>query len=610
MQKAEHILQALHKMGVKGIPLTRVYRSLFSEDLFLTAYAKIYKNRGALTPGSGNETADGTSLQTIQRIIGQLRHERFRFRPVRRGYADKKNGGKRPLGMPDFPEKLVQEVLRMLLEAYYEPRFRDCSHGFRPGRGFHTALKYVKGKCTGTVWFIEGDITGCFDNIDHDVLMSILERDIHDGRLLNLIRLSLEAGVMEDWTYRPSYSGVPQGGILSPLLSNIYLHELDTFIEEVLIPEHTRGESRRKHREYERLTQRMRRARKRGDFELADDLEQQRRELPSRDPNDPGFRRLQYVRYADDFLLSFIGPKSEAETIKAQVGRFLEEHLHLQMNDAKTLITHARTDHARFLGYAISTIHDNGQMTRDRQGNRRRQVNGIIRLGIPYGLIDTLCQPYMRNGKPIHEAPLTHYSAAHIVEEYQDRFRGIAGYYKFAADRGKLAKLKYVMEVSLVKTLAHKYKVSVSTIYRRYRGTRLVDGREYKTLQVEVETQKGIRTFYWGAIPLKVVKVGSQTIDDTRYREQWKYQRSDLIQRLLADTCELCGSHKNVEVHHVRKLANLKKRWAGRKEKPEWVKTMIALRRKTLVVCHRCHVNIHAGRPTPTEQVDEFWRAV
>jgi group II intron reverse transcriptase/maturase len=267
MQKAEHILQAMHKLGEKRIPLTRVYRCLYSEDLLLTAYAKIARNEGALTPGTANDTADGMSLQRIHDVIGQLRYERFRFRPVRRSRRPKKGGGSRPLGLPDFTDKLVQEGLRLILEAYYEPRFSNNSHGFRPGRGCHTALKDIKYHFVGTTWFIEGDIRGCYDHVDHEKLLAILARDIHDGRLLNLIRRYLEAGYMEDWQYHRTYSGVPQGGVLSPLLANIYLHELDTFVEEVVIPQHTRGKRRGPNPAYQKMCERIEKARTQGDVE-------------------------------------------------------------------------------------------------------------------------------------------------------------------------------------------------------------------------------------------------------------------------------------------------------------------------------------------------------
>lgn len=602
MQKANQILQAIRKLGVQRIPLTRVYRSLFCEELYLAAYDKIRRNKGALTPGTENDTADGFSITDVRTVIELLRTERFYFRPSRRTQIPKKSKGKRPLGIPNFTEKLVQEVLRMILEAYYEPRFRASSHGFRPERGCHTALTDLKRKFGGTTWFIEDDIKGCFDNIDHEVLMHLLSRDIHDGRLLNLIRLGLQARYVEEWEYHETHSGTPQGGVLSPLLSNIVLHELDTFIEDVLVPQYSRGKDRRRNPQFQRLTREMQKAQQINNTELLQKLTQQRRQIPCGDSDDPNFRRLKYVRYADDFILGFIGPKSEAESIKAAIGRFLQDKLRLTMSVEKTLITHARTEHARFLGYAVSVQQANDKLARHQKTNRQlRSINGTIRLGVPYGLVTEQAKRYQRRGKTVGEPTLLFHSDVQIIETFQQRFRGIAEYYKYAVDRICLHKLKYIMEMALVKTLAEKYQISVRQVYRKYRSILRVDDFDYKTLAVEVPTARGTRLIYWGAVPLKVVKVGHEPITDRKPFEL-KYARTDLIQRLQANICELCGSQNNIEVHHVRKLADLKRRWAGRKEKPKWVVRMIAIQRKTLVVCHQCHVDIHAGRPTPSSR--------
>jgi group II intron reverse transcriptase/maturase len=600
MQTAEHILQALQKLGQKRTPLTRVYRSLYSEDLFLLAYDRIGRNKGSLTPGTDDDTADGMSLETIRNVIELLRYERFKFRPSRRIEIPKKSGGKRPLSIPNFTEKLVQEVLRLILEAYYEPRFRDSSHGFRPDRGCDTALVHIKQKFRGSAWFIEGDIRKCFDSIDHEVLMEILSKDIQDGRLLNLIRQCLQAGYLEDWKYHKTFSGTPQGGVLSPLLSNIYLHELDVFIEDVLIPQYTRGKRRAKNPEYDKLDYHIRRARAKGDMDTAHELELQRRRIPSQVVDDPNFRRLTYCRYADDFILGFIGSRAEAEDIKQAVGAFLRETLHLEMHETKTLVTHARTQQARFLNYAISIYHSDTKLVhRANSQTKARSANGHIRLGIPFGLIDEKIRRYQIKGKAVPELGMLYNSDVHIIDVFQARYRGLANYYKYAVDRHKLNRLKYVMEISLTKTLARKYKRSVSKIYREYKGTRTVDGRTYKTLQVAVPTKKGVRLIYWGAISLKPVKVGMEPIKDIK-PPQYKTGRSDLIQRLQADTCEICGAGGRCEVHHVRKLADLKKRWKGRKSKPAWVKRMIALHRKTLIVCLKCHREIHSGKAVPS----------
>ncbi len=603
MQNANQILQAIRKLGEKRIPLTRVYRNLYSEDLYLAAYAKIYSNRGAMTPGvDKTDTVDGMSLERIQNIIELLRHEQYRFKPVRRKEIAKKSGhGRRKLGMPTFNDKIVQEVIRMMLEAYYEPRFRDSSHGYRPGRGCHTALQRIKQSFRASTWFIEGDIKGCFDNIDHDVLMSILKRDIQDGRLLNLIQMSLTAGVMENWQYHRTYSGTPQGGILSPLLSNIYLNELDTYIEDVLIPQYTRGKRRAANLEYQRLQYAITQARNDGDIAKTEDLRRQQRTMSSRDTHDPNFRRLRYIRYADDFILSFIGTKAEASQIKEAIRTFLRDYLKLEMSEEKTLITHARTEKARFLGYAISIYHADDKMTRDTRPHhaKRRSANGKVRLGIPFGLTQKVASRYIKKDKIVVDAAMLHFSDAHIIDNYQSRFRGLAEYYKYAVDRHQLGYVKYVMQTALVKTLAEKYKTSVPKIYRSYRNKIEVDGREYVVLQVEVPTEKGSRLIHWGGIPLRTVKVGTGRLNDQRF-VSYEY-RSDLVQRLQANKCELCGSTQNCEVHHVRKLKDLKQRWAGRRTKPKWVERMIAMRRKTLVVCHDCHRKIHNGHPTPNK---------
>ena len=603
MQKAEQILQAIRKLGEQKVPLTRVYRCLYSEDLYLAAYAKIYSNRGATTPGTDQaDTVDGMSLKRIRKIIEQLRQEKYRFKPVRRTKIPKKKGrGQRRLGVPNFTDKLMQEVLRMVLEAYYEPQFRDSSHGYRPERGCHTALKRIKESFRASSWFIEGDINGYFDNIDHDVLMSILQRDIQDGRLLNLIKQSLKSGVMDGWQYHRTYSGTPQGGILSPLLSNIYLNELDTYIEDVLIPKYTKGKKRGLNREYMRVRGSMEYARRTGKVAKTKALVKQLRSIPSIDTHDPHFRRLLYIRYADDFVLSFIGSKSEAEAIKTDIGTFLREHLRLEMSHEKTFITHARTEKAHFLGYAISIYQADDKITRNTKQSKvkRRSANGKVRLGIPYGLPHEIASRYSKHGKVVSDSGLLFYSDAHIIDLYQSRYRGLVEYYKYATDRYRLNYVRHIMEVALVKTLAHKFKSTVSRIYRKYRVKIDLDGRKHSVLQVEVPTQKGIRQIYWGGISLKTVKFDTGQLNDNRYIS-YEY-RSDLIQRLQANECELCGSNKNCEVHHVRKLKDVKKRWAGRESKPDWVMRMIAMNRKTLVVCRECHRKIHNGQATPNK---------
>ena len=335
MQSAETVLDVLRERGRRGLPLDELYRQLFNPQLYLLAYGRIYSNKGAMTPGPDAETADGMTMGKIERIIDALRHERYRFKPVRRHYIPKKDGKQRPLGLPSWTDKLVGEVVRLLLEAYYEPQFSDHSHGYRPGRGCHTALRDVAVSWTGTTWFIEGDISRCFDALDHQVTLETLGEKIHDKRLLRLVGQMLRAGYLEDWVWNATLSGAPQGGVVSPILSNIYLDRLDKFVETTLLPEYTRGVHRRSNPEYKRVASAIRRARKRGDHAAARALQKQQRNLPTADPLDPEYRRLRYVRYADDTLLGYTGPKAEAEEIKRRLARFLQEDLKLELSETR-----------------------------------------------------------------------------------------------------------------------------------------------------------------------------------------------------------------------------------------------------------------------------------
>jgi retron-type reverse transcriptase len=307
MRTAETILNIIRERGQRGLPVEDLYRLLYNPDLYLRAYAKLNSNTGAMTPGVTKETVDGMSLEKINTIIEALRSERYRWTPARRTYIPKKNGKLRPLGMPSWSDKLLQEVIRSILEAYYEPQFSEHSHGFRPKRGCHTALKEITQKGRATKWFIEGDISACFDRIDHTILVEILQDKIHDNRFMRLIKGLLDAGYLENWKYNVTYSGVPQGAVVSPILSNLVLDKLDKYVECELIPAYTRGLRRIVYPPYRDLTKAASIARKAGKLEEARKLNQQAQSIPSRDPNDPNFRRLWYTRSVDRKLFSVNG---------------------------------------------------------------------------------------------------------------------------------------------------------------------------------------------------------------------------------------------------------------------------------------------------------------
>jgi group II intron reverse transcriptase/maturase len=596
MQETQVYLELIQERGRKGLPLERVYRQMFNKNLYLTAYGKIYRNAGAMTPGTTKETVDGMSEEKIETIIEAMRHERYRFKPARRTYIPKKNGRQRPLGMPTWSDKLVQEVLRSILSAYYEPQFSDHSHGFRPGRGCHTALREIYYKWPGTNWFIEGDISACFDRLDHELILKTLQEKVHDGRIIRLVQHMLDAGYIENWKWQRTLSGTPQGGIISPILSNILLDKLDKYVETVLIPKYTRGEKKRPNPEYIQLQRQYHAQWKHGDKEEARRLRKQFQELPSIDTQDPNYRRLRYVRYADDFLLGFIGPKSEAEEIKKEIGKFLQDELKLELSEAKTLITNARSEKARFLGYEISTSQADTKRHKDNRTTgtiSRRSINGRAKLTIPKDVRDAYSQKYMRNGKAIHRSELENESVFDIITKYQLEFRGIANYYKLASNMHTLKYLKWVMEISLAKTLAMKLKCSVNQVYEKYQQEIVAGGKTYKGLRVVVPREgRDPLVATWGGIPL--IWDMKATLEDQPKR-LYGNNRSELEKRLLARECEHCGATDHIEVHHIRALKDLQK-YTGR-EKPEWVKAMAARKRKTLVLCRTCHQDVTYGRP-------------
>ncbi|HEL1573044.1 TPA: reverse transcriptase [Streptococcus suis] len=586
MRTTKTILTVIHERGKQDKPLERVYKLLFNRELYLIAYAKLYPNNGAMTKGVTEETIDGMSIQKIDMIIEQLRQETYYWRPARREYIPKKNGKHRPLGIPVWSDKLLQEVIRMILEAYYEPQFSEHSHGFRPKRGCHTALQEIQ-TWKGTRWFIEGDISSYFDTIDHDVLITMLSRQIQDGRFIRLIKNMLEAGCLDDWKFHKTISGTPQGGVISPLLANIYLHQFDKWVGEELIPQYTRGKKQKANSAYNRLSRRIKCYQDKGDYKKAHQLIVERRNLPSVDTYDTSYRRLRYVRYADDFILGFTGSKAEAKAIKKQIGDFLNTKLSLELSQEKTLITHATGESAKFLGYEIKAQRVNDYI--DNKG--RRSANGVIALFVPASVIESKCRQYMKNGKAIHRNNLLHDDDFSIVQTYQQEYRGLVQYYILAQNLSWFSKVYWYMEKSLLKTLAFKHKSSINKMLAKYKTTTTsTNGRTVPCLQVVVPREdKPPLVATWGGISLSYKK--KAVIEDAPY--QVYGGRTELIKRLLANKCELCGSEENIEVHHIRKLADLNKH--NGKLVPKWKEIMSARCRKTLVTCRDCHHAIHNG---------------
>ena len=573
---------------------TKLYRYLLRPDIYFVAYKNLYANNGAATKGVNEDTADGFSETKIDSIIKALADETYQPMPVRRTYIQKKNNRKklRPLGIPTFTDKLVQEVLRMILEAVYEPIFLDVSHGFRPKRSCHTALKQLRREFNGTRWFVEGDIKGCFDNINHAVLVGLLSNKIKDARITKLIYKFLKAGYLENWQYHKTYSGTPQGGIISPLLANIYLHELDKFVMKLKSEFDTPGvgqitpEYRELHNEIKRLSHRLTKVTGEEREMVLAEYKPKRQKLMTIPCTAQTDKKLKYVRYADDFLIAVKGNREDCQWIKSKLAEFIGDTLKMELSEDKTLITHS-SKCARFLGYDVR-VRRSGKIKRGGPGHvKMRTLNGGVELLVP--LNDKIRQFVFTKGVaiqkedgsmfPVHRKYLVGLTDLEIVSVYNAELRGICNYYGMASNFCKLHYFSYLMEYSCLKTLASKHKTSLSKIIDKFNDGTGKWGVPY-------ETKLGSKRRYFANYADCKGK-GSATDYISNAAVVYGYAVNTLENRLKAKVCELCGTTESdhYEVHHINKLKNLK-------GKERWEIAMIAKHRKTLVVCRDCHRSI------------------
>lgn len=602
MRNPQNVLISLAKhSNLKDYKYERLYRLLYNEEIYLTAYQRIYANEGNMTKGTDNKTIDGMSLKRIENIIVSLKDERYQPKPSRRIYIPKKSGKMRPLGIPSFEDKLLQEVIRMILEAIYEGYFEETSHGFRPNKSCHTALTKIQTTFTGVKWFIEGDIKGFFDNINHNTMISILSERIVDDRFLRLIRKFLNAGYMEDWTFHKTYSGCPQGGIISPILANIYLDKFDKYMKEY-VKSFRKGERRERTQEYRKNETDLRNARNllskaQNEIEQQNSisnirkLEKSRVLIPHSNPMDTNYARLTYVRYADDWLCGVIGSKEDCRKIKEDIKIFLIEKLQLELSEEKTLITNAQ-DKANFLSYKIY-VRQSNLSKRDNVGRLVRNYTGRVVLEVSNDTIKKRLLDYgamkltYHQGKEIWK-PTARYNMKdcddlEILERYNCEIRGFYNYYCIANNSSIINSFKYIMEYSMYKTYATKYRTTKSKIIAKYRIN--------KDFGVKYKNARGIeitRLFY---------NEGFKRQKQSFYNNEDKipdgikyFSSTSLIDRLRASKCEICGKENtSIEIHHVKKLKDLQ-------GKNFWETLMIARNRKTLALCLDCHKKLHCGK--------------
>ncbi len=587
---------------------THKVKNLFSiathcKDLWIQAYSNIHSNKGSMTKGISGTTIDGFSMERVDDLINQLRTGTYHPKPSRRVFIPKGKGKLRPLGIPNAEDKLVQEVWRILLETIYEPVFVPRSHGFRPQRSCHTALHEIKRTWRGTKWFVEFDIKGYFDNIDQNILITLLEKRIEDKRFVKVIKLMLKAGYIQDWKYHKTFSGTPQGGIISPVLANVYLHELDEFVSSISF---NKGRFRARRKAYHNLgTRKLRIKRKIEQFKEKDELAkvqellqtykeltQQQTRMTFGEAQDPNYKRLRYLRYADDFLLGIIGSRQEALTIKKMITTFVEQQLNLEVSKEKTNIKHSK-EGVIFLGYHIHVFSKNNVRRQVRNGIhcKMRNTTDVLALNVPKEKMEQFClkkdygnlnEP--RIGKKIKHRPgLIRLSDVEIVLTYNAELRGLANYYSLAYGmKQALSHVVYVATYSLYKTLANKHKTTIGKIIE------WLNQGGYQAIKFEVKgKKKEYKIFQLKNFEPRLIL--SNQIDSLPNSLRYA-STTEIVKRLRANVCEYCGKTEGMmEVHHIKRLKDV------RQGKAYWQILMTARKRKTLVLCRQCHVQLHNG---------------
>jgi len=567
-----------------------LYKLLLDKDMYVLAYERMKSKPGNMTPGTDGDTLDGFSMAQIEELIEEMGNESYQCKPVRTAYIPKSNGKLRKLGIPSTRDKLVQEVVTLILEAVYDspegPYFLECSYGFRSSKSCHGALREVQRKWSGVSWFLEGDIKSCFDDISHEILVKLIKGKITDQRFINLIWKILKAGYQDlDGTRRDSLAGTPQGGIVSPILANIYLHELDVYVQQ-LQGELEKGKARRKNPKYHAISmQRVRMAQNgKADTEEYRTLGQHMRSLPSLDTHDPEFVRIKYVRYADDWLIGVTGSKELAEEIKERIRTFLIQNLALTLSEEKTRVTNAKLEEAEFLGYRIRKGRGQDQKVKTSTNGsgksfKRRSTGMEVVLKAPIN--EVLKRLHQRGfcdgtGRPAHKAGWTTLDVDQIVNLYSSVNRGIQHYYRPTDNFPELWRVQYILKYSLAKTLALKLKKPVTSIMKQ-RDVGVTVQRKDKLIKI---------VFYRNAdwTVKRDAFTDEPEIDIVRMHVRLRTRSK------LGYPCCICGASENVEMHHVRHVRKMD----GQKNQG-FSRVMGILNRKQVPVCSTCHGKIHRG---------------
>ena len=592
MRDPNIILDILNKRSVYNITINKIYPLLYNQDIYLLAYKNLTNEY--------NLEIDNKVLKHIENITEEMRYERYNFK-----YVNCIKKGIKKLSVSEFKDKLVQEVLGIILRSIYEPKFLESSHGYRPNKGCNTALQRIQIYGQACEFFIRGKIKNIFSSIDSTILLNILKHDIKDNRFIELIRRFLKVLCKSPYDNlysrnNKTYSGSFEcNNLLLSVLVNIYLNEFDKFINKELRSIFHNNIKREESKEYRKLRGKIQNEEKKirkslhpkiSRKESIERLKKWRKELRQtrfcENIYTTKSRRLTFTRYIDDWFITFTGTFEESKYILDRIKNFLKITLKLELKSDENfniIKSDNQKNPARFLNYNVITQWSNTKIT-----NSKRSMIGTIAFLIPDDIIKNEIKDFSYKNKPIHLAQCLTNPIFDIINYFQYQYSGICQYYKFARNQEKLAKLKWIMEQSLTKTLANKLKISVSKIYKRYKSTKIVDGYTYKVIQdVIVDENNKEHIAYFGAIPLKRQKFKNNSINDS-YNSFFN-SRNSLASKLINKKCDLCNSDENIEIHHINNLKNIDP------NKSVFLKRMIAMKRKTIALCKRCHNSIHNG---------------
>lgn len=570
----------------------KLYALLCKEEMLMLAYDNIKSKPGNMTPGILPETLDGMSIEVLRKLIEKLKDESFDFKTSRRIRIPKGSGGTRPITLASPRDKIIQEAIRLILNSIYEPLFLEESHGFRPNRGCHSALKNINQKFQSTVWMIEGDIEKCFDSINHSLLMNLIEKKIRDRRFTRLIWKSLRAGHMETKTIKHNIIGTFQGSIISPILANIFLHELDLFILSIK-KEFDKGDHSKVSKEYNKLRYEERKLREKGLLEEARNIATLRRKTPYSNFRDEDYKKLAYIRYADDWLIGIKGTKEETTLIKEKVRQFLQS-IKLNLSESKTKITNINDDKVLFLGTTINRskhtkyvktkmIKKLGSKTNetDHKETEEEKDKGLalkrnprrLRMEAPLLRIKAKLREagFMKENKSYPKFVWMHMSHSQILERYNAIIRGYLNYYSFVNNFGKFAAtIEFILKGSCAKLLAAKFSLKTQAkVFKKF-GKQLKDPekkRELTKIKYNIKLQFLTKLNPNGVVPALYSYKSPAT--------------------LFHESCAICGSKERIEMHHIRAMKDLK-------PNKSWIdKLMIKAKRKQIPLCRKCHMIKH-----------------